>query len=325
MLVEPGSLCWVGGRMVEARDGPTWAVEFARFSALERRRPGQWQRPGQGAEAGACPTSRRRTAGSRGFAGHLSHVPRGWPCPAENLGRGQPRPGASRGGPEGVGPVGPCGRIADGPRHTDKPPVASGRGTLGSGDGRREGLEADPIRLRVLHARRPLQRSATGPSGCGGGTAPLERSGMGQDPAVVAPPRELHVPGPSKRRLAELGLDPDVLSALLDLEGLQRQAWRLSESTPGSAATRAWALARTVQLAKAEPHWQELAGRVREVLRGVWRASSLVECINSVARMHQGRHRKMTQGLLDLKRLYWNLHQFRAGHRKNQTPYGLWA
>ena len=34
MLVEPGSLCWVGGRMVEARDGPTWAVGFARFSAL---------------------------------------------------------------------------------------------------------------------------------------------------------------------------------------------------------------------------------------------------------------------------------------------------
>ena len=34
MLVEPGSLCWVAGRMVEARDGGTWAGEFARFSAL---------------------------------------------------------------------------------------------------------------------------------------------------------------------------------------------------------------------------------------------------------------------------------------------------
>ena len=34
MLVEPGSLCWASGRMVEARDGKTWAVEFARFSAL---------------------------------------------------------------------------------------------------------------------------------------------------------------------------------------------------------------------------------------------------------------------------------------------------
>ena len=92
----------------------------------------------------------------------------------------------------------------------------------------------------------------------------------------------------AQRRLAELGLDADVLSALLDLEGLQRQAWRLSESTPGSAATRAWALARTVQLAKAEPHWQELAGRVRELLRGVWRASSLVECINSVRECIKG-------------------------------------
>ena len=31
----------------------------------------------------------------------------------------------------------------------------------------------------------------------------------------------------------------------------------------------------------------------------------------------------MTQGLLDLKRLYWNLRRFRAGRRKDQTPYGL--
>jgi hypothetical protein len=118
-------------------------------------------------------------------------------------------------------------------------------------------------------------------------------------------------------RLAELGLDPDALSALLDLEGLRRQPWRLS------AAARAWALARTVQLTKACPDWHEDADRVRAVLRGAWRASSLVECVNSVARMQQARHRKMTQGLLDLKRLYWNLRQFRTGRRTGQTPYGL--
>ena len=34
MLVEPGSLCWVAGRMVDARDGETWAVDVARLSAL---------------------------------------------------------------------------------------------------------------------------------------------------------------------------------------------------------------------------------------------------------------------------------------------------
>src|SRR4051812_11150183 len=35
MVVEPESLCWMTGRMVEARDGVTWAEEFARLPALE--------------------------------------------------------------------------------------------------------------------------------------------------------------------------------------------------------------------------------------------------------------------------------------------------
>ena len=78
-----------------------------------------------------------------------------------------------------------------------------------------------------------------------------------------------------------------------------------------------------MQLTKACPDWRDEAERVRGVLGGVWRASSLVECVNSVARMQQARHRKMTQGLPDLKRLYWNLRRFRIGRRKGQTPYRL--
>src|SRR5262249_16887556 len=57
---------------------------------------------------------------------------------------------------------------------------------------------------------------------------------------------------------------------------------------------------------------------VRGALGGVWRASSLVEGINSVLRMQQARHRKVTAGLLDLKRLYWNCHRFRTGQRRGQ-------
>src|SRR3954454_22114476 len=34
MVVEPGSLCWMTGRMAKSRDGLTWAEEFARFPAL---------------------------------------------------------------------------------------------------------------------------------------------------------------------------------------------------------------------------------------------------------------------------------------------------
>src|SRR5262249_55329731 len=39
--------------------------------------------------------------------------------------------------------------------------------------------------------------------------------------------------------------------------------------------------------------------------------------------MHQGRHRHVSQGLLDLKRLYWNCRVFREGKRKGKSPYDL--
>ena len=57
------------------------------------------------------------------------------------------------------------------------------------------------------------------------------------------------------------------------------------------------------------------------MLRQTVRASSAVECMNSVLRMHQSRHRTVTQGLLDLKRLYWNCRAFREGKRRGRCPY----
>ena len=61
--------------------------------------------------------------------------------------------------------------------------------------------------------------------------------------------------------------------------------------------------------------------RVAAVLKDTFRASSAVECMNSVLRMQQSRHRRMTQPMLDLKRLYWNCHTFRSGPRKEVSPY----
>ena len=62
-------------------------------------------------------------------------------------------------------------------------------------------------------------------------------------------------------------------------------------------------------------------GRVSAVLQDTFRASSAVECMNSVLRMQQSRHKAMTQPMLDLKRLYWNCHEFRSGPRKKACPY----
>jgi hypothetical protein len=68
------------------------------------------------------------------------------------------------------------------------------------------------------------------------------------------------------------------------------------------------------------PQWQSVYRRVEELLRPAVRASSAVECVHSVGRRHQGRHRHVSQGLLDLTRLYWNCRVFREGKRNGKSP-----
>jgi hypothetical protein len=97
----------------------------------------------------------------------------------------------------------------------------------------------------------------------------------------------------------------------------------LQGDTPQAAALRGLLLVCAVILTKAGAVGQQVVDGVRAILRNTWRASSLVECINSVLRMQQARHRKMSQGLLDLKRLYWNCHTFRSGRRRGRTSYAL--
>jgi len=123
--------------------------------------------------------------------------------------------------------------------------------------------------------------------------------------------------------VAALPLPAEVRDTAVRVEGLRRQpeAWR-GEGTH-AAARRGVLLVAGVVLSLSGEAGTKAVGMVRDVLRGVWRASSLVECLNSVARMQQGRHRKMTQGLLDLKRLYWNCRKFRTGRRRRKTPYEL--
>jgi hypothetical protein len=71
------------------------------------------------------------------------------------------------------------------------------------------------------------------------------------------------------------------------------------------------------------PEEQRAYDRVAAVLATTVRASSAVEGINSVLRMQQCRHRRMTQGLLDLKRLYWNCRRLPTGRRRGHCPYEL--
>jgi len=98
--------------------------------------------------------------------------------------------------------------------------------------------------------------------------------------------------------------------------------WRLQNPCSGPVtsplAAMAYAVAAQRPLNGAE---QAAYDRMGAILNDTVRASSAVECMNSVLRMQQSRHRRMTQPMLDLKRLYWNCHRFRSGPRKNQCPY----
>jgi hypothetical protein len=112
----------------------------------------------------------------------------------------------------------------------------------------------------------------------------------------------------------------ELREALVRLWWLRRHRPRSGEGPP--AAHLAEPLQRMI-CAKLTANWQAAYRRVAEALRQAVRASSVVECMNSVTRMHQARHRHLTQPLLDLKRLYWNCRPFREGKRRNACPYKL--
>lgn len=98
--------------------------------------------------------------------------------------------------------------------------------------------------------------------------------------------------------------------------------WWLSLRRPVSAVHSLTALIQAVARKRSLDEAEQTSyDRIAAVLESTVRASSAVECMNSVLRMQQSRHRRMTQAMLDLKRLYWNSHPFRSGPRKEACPY----
>jgi len=323
MLVEPASLCWLAGRKAEARDGVTWAAELERWPALtavvrdggtglskgiELVRARRLEQEGADLEDGLDVFHTLREGG-RALRATWAEASRALERAEAAQRRFDQR---GRQGQSNSGHGAPLRRLwASAERAFARAEAAEAAWRQA-----RSALELFTPEGRLNDRRRAEAGVAAAlPHLAGPPWAKVRR--------LLNRPESFTFLDQVASRLAALGLDEDVLSALLDLECLRRRPWRREGSTPAAAAARGLVLARTVQLEQSDPAWREQAVRVSRVLRGVWRASSLVECLNSVARMQQSRHRKMTQGLLDLKRLYWNLRRFRAGRRKGQSPYGL--
>jgi hypothetical protein len=322
MTIEQDSLCWLGGRPASKRDGDEWAKEFAKLPAAEQvTRDG-----GQGMERGlkVVNAQRRKDAlpeiadqedhfhilhrGRRGLravkhkASRALH--RAEKVQAEQDGlrrRGLYRPGlASR--------------------------VALRWRQAAAAFDRWSAQERSFQRLRAgLRLFTPdSELNTPGRSEAEGRAALEELTGPEWSRLRTRPvgPKALTFLGRVQEQLAALPVPAELRAAAVQVEGLRRQPEGLRGSGRSAAALRGVLLASGLVLTLAGQAGAQALALVRGVLDGAKRSSSLIEGLNSVLRMQQRRQKRLTQGLLDLKRLYWNLHVFVAGRRKKTSPYG---
>jgi hypothetical protein len=323
MVVEQHSLCWLTGRLADDRTGATWAEEFRCLPNLQQvTRDGgtglakgvaevNQERQAQGHDAIADQEDHFHTLreGRRALRQLQQRVCRAIDAAAAAHHREQQK-ARQTGSRQGTATV-----TAQAERHaaaaveagvrvedawatiTDALPLFTPTGELNT-RARAEGIIAaalpvldDPVWAKT---RRALTR-----------------------------PQLLTFLDRTQQQLAALPLSPPVRDAAVRAEGLRQRPEGLRGASRSAAALRGVLLATGLVLALSRDEGTEAVAQVRQVLRQAWRASSLVECLNSVARMQQARHRRMTPGLLALKRLYWNCRTFRTGRRRQQTPYGL--
>jgi len=122
-------------------------------------------------------------------------------------------------------------------------------------------------------------------------------------------------------KVEALPVSAEVKEAVVLSEGVRQNPELVKGEGAKQAVMRGLLLVCGALIAQAGAAGQQAVAALRQALVSVGRASSCVEGVNSVVRMQQCRHRKMTQELLDLKRLYWNLRKFRTGRRSKTSPY----
>ena len=321
MTLEQGSLCWLGGRLADNRDGDSWAREFRPLTAAEqvtsdaalgigkglrqvnahRRQAGLPEIQGQRDHFHALHRARRAVRTARHQATRALR-------PAEQAQKAYDRDGTA-----GVPRTAAQGRALN--QAWAKAERAFDRWSAQEQayERLRRGLRLfTPLgelntRERAEAEVRQALAGQTGPD--------WKRARQLLGPEAFTFLDRVH------QQLAALPVDPELRAAAVQVEGLRRQPQALRGESVQARVLRGVLLASELVLALGQEAGQQALSSVRGVLDGAWRASSLVEGLNSVLRMQQRRQKRLTQGLLDLKRLYWNVHVFPAGQRKGSSPY----
>jgi len=322
MGVEPNSFCWVVGEMAENRDGLSWARHFDAFDQLEHAVTDA----GAGLLKGLTLSSERRQQAGRNPIEHSLDVfhtkyegGRAWRVTESGVWKAQKE------ADDLWRPLEKRRQQGKSLRHRTQPANAANR--------RVEQLLEEAIQVENAWKQVCSALEWFTPEG---ELNTLEAAREKLDTwlpflkgrtwvktvRMLQRPESLTFLDRIAKQLEALPLDEQDRRDAVRLEGIRRHPGLLKGEDTRSRALRAWHVAASLRLARDES-FQSTVKVVRNLIRTCWRASSLVEGINSVVRMQQARHRKLTAGLIDLKRFYWNCRRFRTGRRKNSSPYEL--
>jgi len=336
MTLDQDSLCWLGGRLADSRDGAQWAQEFRRLPAAVQVTSDR----GLGLRKGLKVVNAERTrAGQPTLAEQSDHfhpVRRAY----QALGQVQRQAEGALAQAEKL----QAAYDAAGRQGTPRTPTQGWKlkqawlraeAAFDHWSARERALGRLRAALRLFtpsgelntpeRAEKQVQAALADMAGPGRdkvarGLGPEAFTFLQRTQAQVAALTAAPVGGAAPRAGGPTAAE--LVQAALRVEGLQRRPEALAGEGPQARVLRGVLLAAGLTLALAGAAGQQAQTLVQGVLAGAWRASSLVEGLNSVLRMHQGRQKRLTQGLLDLKRLYWNMHEFGAGKRKGSSPYG---
>lgn len=323
MVVEQHSLCWLTGRLADNRNGATWAEEFRCLPNLRQvTRDGgtglakgvalvNQERQAQGNDVVADQEDHFHTLreGRRALRQMQQRVCRAIDDAAAAHHREQHK-ARRTGSRQGTATV-----TAQAERHA--------AAAVAAGVAVENAWATITDALRLFTPTGELNTRARAEKIIAAALSVLNDPVWAKTRRALTRPQLLTFLDRTHEQLTALPLAPALREAAVQAEGLRHRPEKWQGEGPSAAALRAVLLATSVVLALSGPEGTAAVAQVQEVLRQAWRASSLVECLNSVARMQQARHRRITSGLLALKRLYWNCRAFRTGRRRKQTPYGL--
>jgi hypothetical protein len=320
LVVEPESLCWRSGRLSDAVSGAAWAKEFTLLPNLEQvLRDG-----GTGLNKGVALVKEQRQEEKKTLlvdqGDHfpaLRHGSGGWnkakhqASQALAQAEAAPQQGEER-TRQGQSRAGIATRVRQAWKKAEKAmDPGQERERLGA-----QTKQALPLFTPEGELNTPARAAAvlaeTWPS--------LPDSACAKAKRQLQQPELLNYLDRVEEQIAALPFAEHVKEAAVRQAGWCRGPEALQGESTKAAALRGVLLLCAVILSQAGDQGRQAAAAVKELVRRADRASSWVECIKSVLRRQQAGHRRRTQGLLDLKRLYGNGHPFSAGRRRKTSP-----